>query len=364
MLPYFSEEYGNPSSTHEYGQRAETAVEHARAGIADHLGCRAEQIIFTSGGSESDNLALRGIALSSLRTHGKNHILTTAVEHMAVAATVNQLAERFGFEVEFLPVSKTGRVSAEEVAARIRDETAIVSVIYANNEIGTTNPIAEIGAVCRENIIPFHSDALQAPLCLDLDVDRLSVDLLSIGAHKFYGPKGVGALFIRDRSVIEPLQTGGEQEFGLRGGTLNVPLIVGMAAALDIARDERREFTRRMAALRDRLVHSVLELVPDARLTGEPVERLPYHASFVFKHVDGNLLLNLLDSAGFACSSGSACKTGSPAPSEVLLSIGISPAWALGSLRITLGRGTTEQDIERFCDLLPETISKARKLTA
>ncbi|HJS29079.1 MAG TPA: aminotransferase class V-fold PLP-dependent enzyme, partial [Anaerolineales bacterium] len=262
------------------------------------------------------------------------------------------------------PVSSDGQIDPVEVERRLKGNTCLVSVIYANNEIGTVNPVAEIGRVCRERGIPFHTDALQAALSLELNVDLLSLDLASLGAHKFYGPKGVGVLFIRKGISIQPIQTGGEQESGMRGGTLNVPSIVGMAVALKIARQELSEFTAWIEPLRDRLVARILASVPESQMTGHPVDRLPYHASFVFKDIDGNLLLNLLDSAGFACSSGSACKTGSPAPSDVLLATGLSPDWALGSLRVTLGRWTTEEDVEAFCDTLPEIVERGRRLSA
>ena len=364
MLPYFSTEFGNPSSTHYYGQKAETAVLQAREEIANVLGCSLAELVFTSGGSESDNLVLRGITDQKLAERRPVHILTTPVEHMAVTATAAQLAKLPGVDVELLPVSSDGQIDPVEVERRLKGNTCLVSVIYANNEIGTVNPVAEIGRVCRERGIPFHTDALQAALSLELNVDLLSLDLASLGAHKFYGPKGVGVLFIREGISVQPIQTGGEQESGMRGGTLNVPSIVGMAVALKIARQELSEFTAWIEPLRDRLVARILASVPESQMTGHPVDRLPYHASFVFKDIDGNLLLNLLDSAGFACSSGSACKTGSPAPSDVLLATGLSPDWALGSLRVTLGRWTTEEDVEAFCDTLPEIVERGRRLSA
>ncbi len=364
MQPYFTEIFGNPSSVHTFGQQAEAALEEAREAIAGFLNCRNDEVIFTSCGSESDNLALRGAALAARKRRGANHILISPVEHHAVSHTALQLEELFGFEVEFLPVDETGRVSPSEVAARLRDDTAVVSAMYANNEIGTLNPIAEIGAVCRERGVLFHTDAVQAAAYMPLDVRQLNVDLMALGAHKFYGPKGVGALYVRKGTPLAPTQTGGGQEFGLRAGTHNIPYIVGMAEALLLAQAEREARAARLQPLRDHLIGRVLEAVPEAQLTGHPAERLPNHASFVFRGVDGNALLAILDVEGFACSSGSACKTGSPEPSEVLVAIGLSPEWALGSLRVTLGSHTSPEDVERFLSVLPQAVERARVTVA
>jgi len=360
MIPYFSETFGNPSSVHSFGQQAESALEDAREQVAGQLNCRSDEIVFTSCGSESDNLALRGAALAARQSRNANHILISPVEHHAVSNTAQQLAQVYGFELEYLPVDEFGRVDSVQVARRLRDDTALVSVMYANNEIGTINPINEIATVCRQKDIPFHTDAVQAANYLPMDVQDLQVDLLSIGAHKFYGPKGSGALYVRKGTELVPAQTGGGQEFGLRAGTSNIPYIVGLAEALQLARRERAEQAPRLAALRDHLIGSVLEEIPDARLTGHPNQRLPNHASFVFKGVDGNALLMLLDIEGFACSSGSACKTGSPEPSDVLTALDIPPEWALGSLRVTLGNHTTPQEIEAFLAVLPGLIERAR----
>ena len=362
MQPYFDAQFGNPSSIHRAGQAAEHAVESARETIAGLLGAAPEEIIFTSCGSESDNLALRGAALAARQDRAAAHILISPVEHHAVSHTARQLAEVFGFELETLPVDEYGRVDPADVAARLRDDTALVSVIYANNEIGTINPIAEIAAVCRTRRIPLHTDAVQAGAHLPLNVAELGVDLLALGAHKFYGPKGVGALYVRRGTPLIPTQTGGGQEHGLRAGTSNVPYIAGMAKAFELAQRELESHAAQLRPLRDRLIGQILATIPDAALTGHPSERLPNHASFVFKGVDGNALLMMLDVAGFACSSGSACKTGLPEPSDVLLALGLSPEWALGSLRVTLGRGTTPEEIERFLAVLPEAIAKLRQL--
>ena len=361
MRPYFAEIFANPSSVHRAGQQAEAAVEDARETIASVLGCAPGELIFTSCGSESDNLALRGAALARRETTGANWILSSPLEHPAVTRTVAHLEKYHGFQVEWLQADEHGRISAETVAAALCDGTALVSIMYANNEIGTLNPVAEIAAVCRARGIPFHTDAVQAAAYQSVDVHALGVDLLALGAHKFYGPKGVGALYVRDGVSLVPHLTGGGQEHGLRAGTSNVPYLVGMAEALRLTAAERAARVAHVRPLRDRIIARVLEEVPDARLTGHPSERLPNHASFAFQDVDGNLLLQLLDAAGYACSSGSACKTGNPEPSAVLRGLGLPPAWALGSLRVTLGAGSTAAQVEAFLDALPGIIHTARK---
>jgi cysteine desulfurase len=362
MQPYFRELFGNPSSVHAFGQQAEAALETARERVAGVLNCRPDEVVFTSCGSESDNLALRGAAFAARRERGANHLLVSPVEHHAVTRTAEQLAELHGFELELLPVDEYGRVAPQDVAARLRPDTAVVSVMYANNEIGTINPIAEIGQLCRERGVLFHSDAVQGAAYLTADVQQLNVDLLAIGAHKFYGPKGVGALFIRQGTPFISTQTGGSQESGRRAGTHNIPYIVGLAEAFSLTQTEREARTARLRPLRDRLIGQVLEEIPAARLTGHPAQRLPNHASFVFEGVDGNGLLMMLDLAGFACSSGSACKTGDPEPSKVLTALGLPRSWALGSLRVTLGEGTTVEDIDSFLEALPGTVERIRKL--
>ena len=289
-----------------------------------------------------------------------NHILITPVEHPAVSKTAEQLRNFYGFELEYLPVDGDGQVDPADVAARLRSDTALVSIIYANNEIGTLNPIREVGEICRAAGVPLHSDAVQAAAYCPVDVDELQVDLLSIGAHKFYGPKGVGALYIRQGHKLLPTQTGGSQEQGMRAGTSNIPYIVGLAKSLQLAHDERLQRRAHVLPLRDRLLEAVLESIPEARVSGSLSTRLPNHASFTFKGADGNTLLRLLDAAGFACSSGSACKTGNPEPSEVLSAIGLARDWALGSLRVTLGVSTTAEEIDHFLTALPECVAKAR----
>jgi cysteine desulfurase len=362
MRPYFADKFGNPSSVHRYGQAAEAAVDSARETIASVLNCRPDEIVFTSCGSEADNLALRGAALALREKTGANWILTSRSEHHAVSKTAEQLEKYYGFQVEWLDVDEHGRVTPEAVKKALCDKTALVSVMYANNEIGTVNPIREIAALCRENGVLFHSDAVQAAAYLGVDVQTLGVDLLSLGAHKLYGPKGVGALYVRKGTPLIPHLTGGGQEFGLRAGTHNVPYLVGFAEALRLAKEERESRVAYLRPLRDHIIGSVLEEITDSKLTGHPAERLPNHASFVFHGVDGNLLLTLLDAAGFACSSGSACKTGNPEPSEVITSLGFSRDWALGSLRVTLGKDTQPADVDAFLQALPSLVERARNL--
>jgi cysteine desulfurase len=364
MLPYFSKLFGNSSSVHQFGQQAEAALENSREIMAKGLNCQPKEVIFTSCGSESDNMALRGAAFAARQARDAQHILISPVEHDAVSHTAEQLASLHGFELEYLPVDEFGMVTAEAVATRLRPDTALVSVIYANNEIGTLNPIAEIGNICRSRGIPLHTDAVQAAGYHTVDVEALQVDLLSLGAHKFYGPKGVGSLYVRQGTPIVPSQTGGGQEFGLRAGTHNIPYIVGMAEAFRLSVAERQARCEHVQPLRDHLVGRVLEEIPDSRLSGHPSLRLPNHASFVFRGVDGNALLMLLDVAGFACSSGSACKTGNPEPSKVLTAMGIQADWALGSLRVTLGSSTTAAEVQTFAQALPELVAQVRQLGA
>lgn len=360
MLPHFRETFGNPSSIHRFGQRAEAAVDEAREKVAAVLHCKPDEIIFTSGGSEADNLALRGAAMAHHIT-GK-WILTAKTEHPAVSKTALQLEKEYGFLLEWLDVSEHGMVTVESLSKAVCNQTIMASVMYANNEIGTINPIADLADVAKANTILLHTDAVQAAAYLDVDVTKLGVDLMSLGGHKFYGPKGVGALYVRKGTGLLPHLTGGGQEFGLRAGTHNVPYIVGFAEALHLTAEERPARIAHVQPLRDHIIGTVLETISDARLTGHPEKRLPNHASFVFKDVDGNLLLQLLDAAGFACSSGSACKTGNPEPSEVVTALGYSREWALGSLRVTLGVDTTPDYVESFLKTLPALVEKARTI--
>jgi cysteine desulfurase len=362
MSPYFSTSFGNPSSVHRYGQVAESAIDSARETVASILNCRPDEIIFTSCGSESDNLAIRGAAYAMREKTGAKWILASRAEHPAVTKTLLHLEKYEGFLIEWLDVNERGMITPEIVSKAICNNTAIVSVMYANNEIGTINPIKEIAEICRANNILFHTDAVQAAAYLPVDVQELGVDMMSLGAHKFYGPKGVGALYVRKGTPLISHLTGGGQEFSLRAGTQNVPYIVGFAEALRITNEEREQRTAHVKPLRDKIIGTVLEMIPDSQLTGDLESRLPHHASFAFKDVDGNLLLTLLDAAGFACSSGSACKTGNPEPSEVMTAIGFSRDWGLGSLRVTLGKNTSPQDVESFLNVLPDLVMKVRRL--
>ena len=362
MMPYFTNSFGNPSSVHRYGQRAEAAVEEARETVAAALHCLPDEVIFTSCGSESDNLALRGAAQAMSEASGRKWIVTSRAEHHAVTKTAEQLAEHYGFLLEWLDVDEHGMVTPEIIEKAMCDNTAIVSVMVANNEIGTINPIKELAEICHRYGALFHTDAVQAAGYLPVDVNELGADLISLGGHKFYGPKGVGALYVRKGTPLLSQVTGGGQEHGLRAGTSNVPYMVGFAEALRLAVEEREQRTAHVRPLRDRIIGTVLEEIPDSRLTGHPDLRLPNHASFAFEGVDGNTLLQTLDAAGFACSSGSACKTGNPEPSEVMDAIGLSREWGLGSLRITLGHGTTPDHIDAFLEALPALVEKVRKL--
>ena len=362
MQPYFTQIFGNPSSLHQFGQQAESALEKSRRELAGFLGAKPSEIIFTSCGSESDNLAIRGAAFAARQKSSANHLLISPIEHPAVLKTASQLADLHGFDLDFLPVDKFGVVSPAGVRENLREDTFLVSVMQANNEIGTLNPIAEIGNICRERGIPLHTDAVQSAAHFPLDVNSIKVDLLSLGAHKFYGPKGVGALYIRSGTELSPTLTGGSQEFGQRAATQNIPLIVGMAKAFELVQIEHNERINHILPLRDQLIEQVLTNIPSGQLTGHPEERLVNHASFVFEGVDGNLLISILDAAGFACSSGSACKTGDPEPSLVLTKLGYSPSWALGSLRVTLGKNTTAEEIDSFLKILPGCIHQVREL--
>lgn len=361
MCPFFQTKFGNPSSIHQFGQDAEVALENARSSIAINLNCSESEIIFTSGGSESNNLALKGLLIARREFPLKNHILITPVEHPAITMTAKHLAHYYGAEVEFLRVDSCGLVDPDEVKNRIRSNTLLVSVIFGNNEIGTLNPISEIGKVCREKEVIFHTDAVQAAAHLRINVEELLVDMMSVGAHKFYGPKGVGFLYVRRGTNIVPTQNGGNQEYGFRAGTENVPNIVGLAVSFDIAQHEYKIRTENMLKLRDRLISNILEKIPKSYLTGHPRLRLPNHTSFIFENIDGNQLVIRLDLDGYACSSGSACKTGNPEPSEVLTALGNTPALALGSMRATLGMNTNSDDIERFLEKLPSIIEDLRE---
>lgn len=356
MLPYFTEVYGNASSSHRFGRAAENAIEDARETIAAILKCQPKEIIFTSGGSESDNLAVRGAAWAA-RSRG-NHLITTPIEHGAISKTVEQLTRLQGFERTVLPVDRDGLVHVEDFIAACRPETTTASVMYANNEVGTIQPIAQLADAAHQRGILFHTDAVQAAGQLSLDVDALGVDLLSISGHKFYGPKGVGALYVRDGVDLLPSQTGGSHERGLRAGTYNTPLIVGLATALKLAYDELETRTTHYQTLRDRLINGVLNSIPNAHLTGHAQNRLPSHASFVFEDINNRALLDLLSAKGIAASAASACNTGSVEPSGVLLAMGYAPELASATLRLTVGVQNTLEDIDYTVQSLTGIIAK------
>jgi cysteine desulfurase len=318
--------------------------------------------VFTGCGTESDNLAIRGAAFAALKKGTGKHLISAKTEHHAVEATIEQLHELHGFDVTWLPVDTAGAVDPDAVARAIRKDTVLVSVMLANNEVGTLNDVAEIGRICRERGVPVHTDAVQAPAYMDVNVDALNVDYLALSAHKFYGPKGAGVLYVRDGAPYITTSTGGGHERGRRAGTVSVAGAVGAAAALKYVARKRDAQSVRLKTLRDQLIAGVLADVPDARVSGDMNQRLPHHASFVFKGVDGETLLMALDVEGIAVSTGSACSSGNPEPSPVLLAMGIAPEWALGGLRITMGYGTTDAEIDDLLDVLPRVVKRVREV--
>ena len=360
MLPYFRQQYGNPSSLYAFGQEAKEALERARATVAGVLNCEPREIIFTSGGSEADNQAIRSAAAIGVRA-GKRHIISTAFEHHAVLHTLSKL-EKEGFEVTLLDVHSDGLVRVEELAAAIRPDTCLVTVMYANNEIGTIQPIAEIGRICREKGVLFHTDAVQAAGHIHIDVQAQNIDLLSLSAHKFHGPKGVGALYARRGIALTNLIEGGAQERGRRAGTENTAGIAGMAAALDEAARNMERDSAKMTALRDRLIAG-LSRIPHSALNGDAERRLPGNVSFCFEGIEGESLLLLLDDKGVCASSGSACTSGSLDPSHVLLAIGRPHEAAHGSLRLTLSGETSEEDIDYTIKAVTEVVAYLRSIS-
>lgn len=360
MLPYMETYYGNPSSLHSVGQCAAEALADARARIAARLGCQPREITFTSGGSEADNQALISAARLGEKK-GKKHIISTAFEHHAVLHTLEKLKKE-GFDVELLPVGSTGTVTAAQVAAAIRPDTCLVSVMYANNEIGSVMPIAEIGSVCRAAGVLFHTDAVQAAGHLPINVKKQNIDMLSLSGHKFHGPKGIGALYARQGILLTPVIEGGAQERGKRAGTENIPAIVGMAAAFDEACEHMAENTAYISALRDRLIAG-LSPIPHSALNGDPVNRLPGNVHFCFEGIEGESLLLLLDARGICASSGSACTSGSLDPSHVLLAIGRPHEIAHGSLRLTLCESNTAEEVEYMLHAIPEVVSYLRGMS-
>ena len=360
MLPYFRQQYGNPSSLYAFGQEAKEALERARETVAGVLNCEPREIIFTSGGSEADNQAIRSAADIGARA-GKRHIISTAFEHHAVLHTLSKL-EKEGFEVTLLDVHSDGLVRVEELAAAIRPDTCLVTVMYANNEIGTIQPIAEVGRVCRERGVLFHTDAVQAAGHLPIDVRAQNIDLLSLSAHKFHGPKGVGALYARRGTALTNLIEGGAQERGKRAGTENTAGIAGLAAALDEAARNMERSSAQMTALRDRLIAG-LSQIPHSALNGDAERRLPGNVSFCFEGIEGESLLLLLDDKGICASSGSACTSGSLDPSHVLLAIGRPHEVAHGSLRLTLSEDTSEADIDYTIKAVTEVVAYLRSIS-
>ncbi|MBM3933578.1 MAG: aminotransferase class V-fold PLP-dependent enzyme [SAR202 cluster bacterium] len=363
MLPYFTQSFGNPSSIYTLAQESRKALDEARDVVAKVLGARSTEIVFTSGGTESDNAAVKGAALA-LKSTG-NHVITSSIEHHAVLHSVHQL-EQAGYEATYLTVDEFGRVSPEDVRRAITDRTAVVSIMYANNEIGTVQPIAEISRVVKEEAkrrgrtIVFHTDAVQAAGLLDLNTRTLGVDMLSLSGHKFHGPKGTGVLFVRRGTPFEPLQVGGGQEKQRRSGTENVPGIIGLAEALRIAEEEREHTVAQCTVLRDRIISTVLDSVSGVRLNGHPTERLANNVNFSFENIEGEPVLLGLDFAGIAASSGSACSSASLEPSHVLTAIGLPANIAQGSLRITLGAENTGEEIDYLLSILPGLITRLR----
>lgn len=360
MLPYMETYYGNPSSLHSVGQKAAEALSDARERIARRLGCMPREITFTSGGSEADNQAIISAARLGEKK-GKKHIISTAFEHHAVLHTLEKLRKE-GFEIELLPVGERGNITAEQVAAAIRPDTCLVTVMYANNEIGSIMPIAEIGAVCRVKGVLFHTDAVQAVGHLPIDVKAQNIDMLSLSAHKFHGPKGIGVLYAKQGILLTPIIEGGAQERGKRAGTENIPAIVGMAAALDEACDHLEENAAHMTALRDRLIAG-LEKVPHSSLNGSKENRLPCNVNFCFEGIEGESLLLLLDARGICASSGSACTSGSLDPSHVLLAIGRPHEVAHGSLRLSLCESNTVEEVDYMLKAIPEVVDYLRNMS-
>ena len=365
MLPYFGVSFGNPSSIYTLAQEARNAVDDARQTIAGLIGCRISELIFTSGGTESDNTALKGVAFA-LRNVG-NHIITTAIEHHAILHTCHQL-EQFGFDVTYLPVDRHGLVDPDDVAKAITDRTILVSVMLANHEIGTIEPVAAIARTVKQEArrldrnILMHTDAVQGAGFLDLNVRELGVDLMSLSAHKFHGPKGVGVLYVKRGTPFEPQMMGGGQERERRSGTENVPGIVGMAEAFRLACQERETTAARCVAMRDRIIEGLQDRVEHAHLNGHPVERLPNNVNISFEAVEGEPILLGLDFAGISASSGSACSSASLEPSHVLLAIGLAAELAQGSVRITLGKDNTDEEVDYMLSVIPDLVNRLRAM--
>ena len=355
MLEYMTEKFGNPSSIHSFGREVRKAVDEARGHVADLIGANANEIFFTSGGTEADNIALKGVAFAN-RKKG-NHIITTAIEHHAILHTCEYL-EKQGFSITYLPVDENARVRIEDVRNAITDKTILISVMFANNEVGTLQPIKEIGEIAKEKGIYFHTDAVQAVGSYPINVKELNIDLLTLSGHKFHGPKGIGALYARRGVRLEAQQQGGGQERSIRPGTENVPGIIGLGKAAEIAKRDLEKKIAHISALRDKLMAGIQAKIPDIKLNGHPTLRMPGNVNFSFRFVEGESLLLNLDLKGIAASSGSACTSGSLDPSHVLLAMGLTHEVAHGSLRISLGRGNTEEEIDYCLTVLPEIIER------
>jgi cysteine desulfurase len=360
MLPFFTEYFGNPSSVHQFGREVKKSIDVARDRVAKAIGALPEEIYFTAGGSEADNLAIKGVAYAN-KTKG-NHIITTKIEHPAVIETCEQL-EKEGFEVTFLDVDQFGLINPEDVRKAIKDNTILISIMYANNEIGTIQPISEIAKIANEKKIYFHTDAVQAIGSVRINVKEQNIDMLSMAGHKFYGPKGVGALYVRKGVKLVSIIHGGSQERKRRAGTENVPGIIGIGKAIELAYQKLDENNSRLLKLRNKLIDGIMTNVPHTRLNGHPENRLPNNTSFCFEYIEGESLLLNLDLKGIAGSSGSACSSGSLEPSHVLLAIGLSHEIAHGSLRLSLGEVNTEEDIDYVLQVLPEIVDRLRQMS-
>lgn len=360
MLPYFNEVFGNPSSIYSYGQESKGAVEEARVKVADLIGARDEEIVFTSGGTEADNFAVKGVAYAS-EPKG-NHIITSSIEHHAVIETC-QFLEKRGFRISYLPVDKQGMVNPVDVTKAITGKTVLISVMHASNEMGAIEPISEISKIAREAGVYFHTDAVQTVGHIPVNVNELGVDLLSMSAHKLYGPKGIGALYIRKGTKLTPFMHGGEQERRRRASTENVPGIVGFGKAVELTRQEITQEAQRLISLRDQLIKGLLEKVEDIHLNGHTLKRLPNNVNVSIDFIEGESIILNLDLEGICASTGSACSSSSLEPSHVLLAMGLSPEQAHGSLRFTLGKWTNEEDISRVLEVLPRVVAKLRAMS-
>ena len=361
MEPFLTESFGNPSGLYDCARAARKAVEEARRQVAKVINANPDEIFFTSGGTESDNWAIKGVAEAAAKS-GKNHLIASSIEHHAVLHTCGHMRKK-GYEVAYLPVDGEGFVDPATVGETIKPTTALVSVMLANNETGVVEPLSAIGEITRKRGVLLHTDAVQAAGHIPVDVNELGVDLLTVSAHKFYGPKGVGALYVRKGTKIEPLLHGGAQESNRRAGTENVAAIVGMGRALVLAAEGMRDESERVSALRDRLIEGVFKLIPHVRLNGPVKCRLPGNANFSFAFVEGESMLLHLDMQGCRASSGSACSSGSLDPSHVLIAMGVSHERAHGSIRFTLGRGNTEADVDRLLEILPPIVEKLREMS-